>query len=196
MTGTLEDLPKDDDIARNILLTQRNNQLEERKSEYMWKNWSDVGLPSSIDDTHSSLPQDERFERVKFVDFSKDAIEGGAKIVFQSAFVKIEDLHNYERMATALGTPEVRVHNAARWTTDVEFGRQMLNGVNPVVIEKCTKLPSNFPVTNDMVKGFLNRGLTLEQEMEVMTMEASACIAATYSACVYSMSLILCSALE
>ena len=70
-------------------------------------------------------------------------------------------------MATSLGTPEVRVHNAARWTTDIEFGRQMLNGVNPVVIEKCTKLPDNFPVTNEMVKGVLNRGLTLEQEMEV-----------------------------
>ena len=35
-----------------------------------------------------------------------------------------------------------------------------MNGVNPVVIEKCTALPSNFPVTNDMVKGILNIGLT------------------------------------
>jgi hypothetical protein len=43
----------------------------------------------------------------------------------------------------------------------------MLNGVNPVIIEKCTAIPSNFPVTNDMVKEFLNRGLTLEQEIEV-----------------------------
>ena len=167
MTATLDDLPKDDDVTKNILLTQRRNQLEKRKGEYVWKTWSEVGLPSSIDDTHSSLPQDERFERVKFVDFSKEAIEGGAKIVFQSAFLKIEELHNYERMATALGTPEVGVHNAARWTTDVEFGRQILNGVNPVVIERCTKLPSNFPVTNNMVKRFLNRGLTLEQEIEV-----------------------------
>ena len=43
----------------------------------------------------------------------------------------------------------------------------MLNGVNPVVIEKCTALPPNFPVTNELVQPFLTRGLTLEQEMEV-----------------------------
>lgn len=163
----MDDLPTEDDTARNILLQQRNSQLEKRKSEYKWKIWSDTGLPSGIDDSHTNLPEDEQFERSKCIDFTKDAIEGGAKIVFQLPFRKIEDLHTYEQMATSLGTPEVRVHNAARWTTDVEFGRQMLNGVNPVVIERCTSLPANFPVTNEMVKGLLNRGLTLEQEMEV-----------------------------
>ena len=35
------------------------------------------------------------------------------------------------------------------------------------VAEECTSLPPNFHVTNEMVKGFLNRGRTLEQEMEV-----------------------------
>lgn len=170
----MDDLPKNDDIARNILLQQRNDELKRRQSEYKWMIWSDTGLPSSIDDTHSNLPEDEQFERAKCIDFSKDAIEGGAKIVFQLPFVKIEDLHKYEQMATTLGTPEVRIHNAARWTTDVEFGRQILNGVNPVVIEKCTKLPSNFAVTNEMVKGILNRGLTLEQEMDVRAIIVSA----------------------
>ena len=45
----------------------------------------------------------------------------------------------------------------------------MLNGVNPVVVQKCTSIPSKFAITNDLVKPFLNRGLTLEQEMQVMT---------------------------
>ena len=146
------------------------------QSEYKWKIWSETGLPSSIDDTYTNLPNDEQFERTKCVHFTEDALEGGAKIAFQLPFLKIEDLHTYERMedlhiyeqvAISRGRPEVRVHNAARWTTDVEFGRQMLNGVNPVVIERCTKLPDNFPVTNEMVKGVLNRGLTLQQEMDV-----------------------------
>ena len=163
----MEDLQTKDNTTRNILLQQRNAQLKKRQDEYKWKIWSDTGLPSGIDDTHTNLPEDEQFERVKCVDFTEDALEGGAKIVFQLPFKKIEDIHTYERMAISLGTPEVRVHNAARWTTDVEFGRQMLNGVNPVVIEKCTKLPANFPVTNEMVKGVLNRGLTLQQEMDV-----------------------------
>lgn len=59
------------------------------------------------------------------------------------------------------------LYQTGRWTTDVEFGRQILNGVNPIIIEKCSKLPSNFPVTDDMVKPFLVRGLTLDDEMKV-----------------------------
>ena len=43
-----------------------------------------------------------------------------------------------------------------------------LNGVNPNVIRRCEKLPSNFPVTEEMVKTLLDRGKTLQEEMEVL----------------------------
>ena len=142
-------------------------QLQKRREEYKWQRQSDWGLPSSIDAGVFKLPDDEQFERVKNVDFTTTALTSGAKIIVQAAFNDIEDIEDYKKVATVLGDPEVRVYEADRWTTDVEFGRQVLNGVNPVVIKKCTKLPSNFPVTNDMVKGFLNRGLTLNQEMRV-----------------------------
>ena len=156
------------DVSGNkVLCMQRKLQLEKRKKEYEWRSQSDWGLPSSIDENVVTLPHDEKFERVKNVDFTLTAIEGALKIRVQAAFNDVEDIEDYKKIATILGDPDVAVHKAARWTTDVEFGRQVLNGVNPVVIEKCTKLPSNFPVTNDMVKGFLNRGMTLEQEMKV-----------------------------
>ena len=156
------------DVCDNkILRTQRESQLQERRSKYGWQTSHSDGLPSHIDDGFFDLPHDERFERVKSVNFTTSGVEGAAKLKLQFRKDEIEYLHDYETLATILGDPDVAVHNAARWTTDVEFGRQVLNGVNPVVIEKCTKLPSNFPVTNDMVKGFLNRGMTLEQEMKV-----------------------------
>ena len=63
--------------------------------------------------------------------------------------------------------PNMPICQAHKWITDEEFGWQILNGVNPVVICRCTGLPDNFPVTNDMVKNSLVRGLTLEQEIEV-----------------------------
>lgn len=53
------------------------------------------------------------------------------------------------------------------WKEDFMFGYQFLNGCNPVVIRKCTKLPDNFPVTNEMVSVSLERDLTLEQEIKV-----------------------------
>ena len=159
-TATLKDIGDD-----KILLTQRESQLKERRSTYGWAKSASDGLPSYIDDGVLNLPHDERFEKVKNINFATSSLEGTVKVKLQSQ--EITDLHDYEKVATILGDPEVPVHNAARWTTDVEFGRQMLNGVNPIVIKKCTELPSNFPVTNDMVKGFLNRGITLQQEMMV-----------------------------
>ena len=53
------------------------------------------------------------------------------------------------------------------WTEDRVFGMQFLNGVNPMMIQRCEKLPTGFPVTQDLVAGFLDRGLTLEEEMKV-----------------------------
>ena len=117
----------------------------------------------------NTLPREEKFDIVKSFDFTATALDEGAKILLQSISIEMKHLHDYEKMATVLGNPEVSVHDAARWTTDVEFGRQMLNGVNPVVIKKCKKLPTaNFPVTNKMVKSFLNRGKTLDEEIEVI----------------------------
>ena len=54
-----------------------------------------------------------------------------------------------------------------RWTSDVEFGRQILNGVNCVLLKRCTALPENFPVTNEIVGELLCRGVPLEKEMQV-----------------------------
>eukprot|EP00061_Rhincodon_typus_P010635 g35088.t1 len=36
------------------------------------------------------------------------------------------------------------------WKEDWFFGNQFLNGFNPVLIEKCNKIPTNFHVTDDM----------------------------------------------
>uniref|UniRef100_A0A3B4A2Y2 Uncharacterized protein n=1 Tax=Periophthalmus magnuspinnatus TaxID=409849 RepID=A0A3B4A2Y2_9GOBI len=56
------------------------------------------------------------------------------------------------------------------WKEDRFFGYQFLNGVNPNVIKRCSKLPSNFPVTNWMVKPFLARGSFLQTELEIGNM--------------------------
>ena len=147
---------------------QRKTQLKQRQKQYKWQTFPDTGLPSGIDDTNKKeLPRDEEFDRVKNVDFTKDAIEGATKIAIKGAMISLDHLYNYEELAQALGKADPAVFDASRWTSDVEFGRQMLNGVNPVVIQKCEALPANFPVSEEMVKGFLCRGLSLSEEMKV-----------------------------
>ena len=133
-----------------------------------------TGLPSYIDDksVHISglvndLPLDEKFQLRKLVDFTETAIKDSIELRAIAAIQSITDLHDYERLAGVLEKHVLPVHEAGRWMTDVEFGRQILNGVNPVVIERCTALPHNFPVTTSMVRASLNRGMTLEEEMKV-----------------------------
>uniref|UniRef100_A0A8C5I457 Si:dkey-17e16.9 n=1 Tax=Gouania willdenowi TaxID=441366 RepID=A0A8C5I457_GOUWI len=51
------------------------------------------------------------------------------------------------------------------WMDDDFFGYQFLNGTNPCVIRKCSELPLNFPVTDEMVKPFLETGSSLIEEI-------------------------------
>lgn len=55
---------------------------------------------------------------------------------------------------------------ADHWMDEDFYGYQFLNGVNPNTITKCTTLPENFPVTEEMVKPFLE-GSSLQEQMEV-----------------------------
>uniref|UniRef100_A0A673YDX5 Hydroperoxide isomerase ALOXE3-like n=1 Tax=Salmo trutta TaxID=8032 RepID=A0A673YDX5_SALTR len=52
------------------------------------------------------------------------------------------------------------------WKEDDFFGSQFLNGSNPNVIQRCTTLPPNFPVTDKMVQPFMEDGSSLATEMK------------------------------
>jgi len=149
-------------------LRQRELELDERRQKYQWQIFSDIGVPSGIDDTKDNIPADEQFNRVKSIDFTSNGVEAVAKLGLTGVFTDVNDLSDYAKFAKSINPEETTpLYDAGRWTSDVEFGRQILNGVNPMVIKKCTNIPSKFPVTNEVVKPFLTRGLTLEQEIEV-----------------------------
>ena len=155
-----------------ILQYQREEQLIQRKEQYRWQQFPETGIPSGIDSSALSLPPDEQFGVVKYIDFGGGALAalehlGISNIEDSIHLKKIDELQEFEELATVLGTSDKPLYQAGRWATDVEFGRQMLNGVNPIVITKCTQLPPNFPVTEEMVKPLLNRGLSLKEEMNV-----------------------------
>ena len=54
--------------------------------------------------------------------------------------------------------------------SDVEFGRWFLTGPNPVMIRRCTQIPTDrFPVSDEMLLGLLDRTRRLADEARVIT---------------------------
>ena len=56
---------------------------------------------------------------------------------------------------------------ADHWREDCFIGYQFMNGCNPDTLKRCTKLPSNFPVTQDLIGNLLDTGDTLDKALEV-----------------------------
>jgi len=163
--GLVQDLAREEN---SILKKQREVELLKRKKKYRWQIFGELGLPSGIDDTIDDIPADEEFTRAKNIDFYGSGVEAVAKLELVGVFEDVNDLSDYAKFAKTLHPDKaIPLYEAGRWTSDVEFGRQIMNGVNPMMIRKCTEIPKKFPVTNAMIMPYLTRGFTLEQEIEV-----------------------------
>ncbi|TMS04843.1 Arachidonate 5-lipoxygenase [Larimichthys crocea] len=82
--------------------------------------------------------------------------------MFQSSW---NDFSDFEKIFVRIKNT-ISEYVMQHWKEDFMFGYQFLNGCNPVVIRKCTKLPDKFPVTHEMVSVSLERDLTLEEEIQ------------------------------
>ncbi|XP_058398874.1 polyunsaturated fatty acid 5-lipoxygenase isoform X3 [Diceros bicornis minor] len=160
-------LARDDQI--HILKQHRRKELETRQKQYRWMEWN-PGFPLSIDaKCHKDLPRDIQFDSEKGVDFVLNYSKAMENLfinrfmhMFQSSW---SDFADFEKIFVKISnTISERVMN--HWQEDLMFGYQFLNGCNPVLIQRCTKLPEKLPVTTEMVECSLERQLTLEQEIE------------------------------
>uniref|UniRef100_A0A3B3HTD5 Uncharacterized protein n=1 Tax=Oryzias latipes TaxID=8090 RepID=A0A3B3HTD5_ORYLA len=91
--------------------------------------------------TLKSLPPDDRYPYTRELEFNFTAV---AATPFKNRFV----LSDYAMK---------------HWREDAFFGYQFLNGVNPMMIQRCKTLPSKFPVPLDM--NVSKSQLTLRTEM-------------------------------
>uniref|UniRef100_A0A665VRY8 Arachidonate 5-lipoxygenase a n=1 Tax=Echeneis naucrates TaxID=173247 RepID=A0A665VRY8_ECHNA len=127
-------------------------------------------FPMSIDaNRHKDLPRDIQFDSEKGVDFVLNYSKAIENLfvnqfmhMFQSSW---SDFADFEKIFVRIKNT-ISEYVMQHWKEDFMFGYQFLNGCNPVMIQKCTKLPDKFPVTHEMVSVSLERELTLEQEIE------------------------------
>ncbi|XP_051955041.1 polyunsaturated fatty acid 5-lipoxygenase-like [Xyrauchen texanus] len=162
--GTAQ-LPQDD--KNEVTKVQRRAELECRQNIFRWSQWR-PGYPMSIDDNHN-LPQDLKFETDKTVDFDLNIFKAQSNEFINKIEEKFQPWEGFEdfKKVNVIMKNTVPEYLMDNWNDDSLFGYQFLNGCNPVMIKKCEKLPAEkFPVTEEMVKGFLKRGLTLHEELE------------------------------
>ncbi|XP_029950946.1 arachidonate 15-lipoxygenase B-like [Salarias fasciatus] len=144
----------------------RQQELKEREDDYRWDSYAE-GLPHIMKtEGPNSLPCEVRFSFTKTTEFFYTASTGLTElklkglVSFKKTWSNIDDINRVFCNKKTKISEYVKEH----WTEDAFFGYQFLNGVNPMLIRRCEALPSNFPVTDDMV--FLSGQCGLEDEMK------------------------------
>nr|XP_033504868.1 hydroperoxide isomerase ALOXE3-like isoform X1 [Epinephelus lanceolatus] len=161
MKGCEEDHP--------LLIDHRKKELIHKKSLYQWKIL-DERLPHVIHfDDPSELPANEiGYSKSKSTELYNTKLMIGLELKLKGMVGSNEKWKNFEDMKKILWRKKTTMSEyvAEHWNEDDFYGSQFLNGVNPNVIKRCSELPPNFPVTEEMVKPFLAEGTSLQKEME------------------------------
>ncbi|XP_046906892.1 polyunsaturated fatty acid lipoxygenase ALOX15B-like isoform X2 [Hypomesus transpacificus] len=156
-----------DDI-NPLVKSCRKKELKERAQDYRWDSYKQ-GLPDCMkSEGPSSLPLEVQFSYTKEIEFRLTAAEELKKlwleglINLKEPWKSIDDMRNAFSFRSTHLSDYVQQH----WREDKFFGYQFLNGINPMIIQRCSKLPENFPVTNDMVRASLHGARSLTDQIK------------------------------
>ncbi|KAM7441207.1 arachidonate 5-lipoxygenase [Porites harrisoni] len=154
-----------------VVKTQRKLELQQRQESYKWGTFPGFeDLPGHLQAAkHSDIPRDSQFSheaKNSIADDKKKAVKNLGLSNLATLFEAWDNFDDFQKILKRPYKGVPKIVEGDRWMTDSVYGSIFLNGCHPNVIERCTKLPGNFPVTNVLVKSTLDRGLTLEQEMK------------------------------
>ncbi|XP_056227576.1 arachidonate 12-lipoxygenase, 12R-type-like [Seriola aureovittata] len=144
----------------------REQELNQRAEDYRWHVYAE-GIPHCIKvDNPLSLPCEVRFSFTKTTEFFFTASAGLTELNLKGlddCHERWADIDSINRVFCCKRT-DISDYVQQHWKEDALFAYQFLNGVNPILIQRCTVLPGNFPVTDDMV--FLHGQCSLADEMK------------------------------
>ncbi|XP_029356092.1 arachidonate 12-lipoxygenase, 12R-type-like [Echeneis naucrates] len=131
----------------------REQELNQRAQDYVWDVYAE-GIPHIIKaESPSSLPSEVRFSFTKSTEFAYTAKASLTELNLKGlddCTERWDDLDTINRVFCCKRTA-ISEYVQQHWKEDALFAYQFLNGVNPMLIRRCTVLPRNFPVTDDMV---------------------------------------------
>ena len=148
-------------------------ELQKRREDYKWGNQPGLkDLPGFIDaPQHDDIPKDSQFSDEATRSFYRGSLRGAANLglcYLYTLWGSWDDFDHFKKLFTGWVSDVPKIAQDNRWMDDTMFGYQYLNGCHPVVITRCEEMPSNFPVTDDLVETFLDRRMTLTEEIEVL----------------------------
>ncbi|KAM3623784.1 uncharacterized protein V6R79_015472 [Siganus canaliculatus] len=143
----------------------REQELRKREKDYCWAEYAE-GIPHNMKaDSPLQLPPEVQFSFTKTVQFGYTAVEGMVELQLSPLGHYTNNWPDFESISRAFSKrTDISEYVRNHWKEDAFFGYQFLNGINPMMIRRCTALPKNFPVTDDMVN--LQGGSSLEEEMK------------------------------
>ncbi|XP_034612923.1 hydroperoxide isomerase ALOXE3-like [Trachemys scripta elegans] len=156
------------DDSHYLLQKHRREELVLQQERYRWKEYS-PGAPWCADiDSAMTAEVDLQYSYPK-----ASAFFGRGSAALLECKIKgfLDRPYSWEKLADIpkvfwFYRNPVSEYVFEHWQEDAFFGYQYLNGFNPVLIQKCTALPENFPVTREMVAGFLGESTSLQEELQ------------------------------
>ncbi|XP_063806748.1 hydroperoxide isomerase ALOXE3-like [Pseudophryne corroboree] len=151
-----------------LLVQQRKEELEKERQTHKWKCYAE-GVPHCIDvDKIQHLPINDRYSFLKLSSFGYALISTvmdmkvNGFLQCPESWTDLDDIKLLFYLRRSANSDVV----AEIWKEDYFFGSQYLNGVNPSLIRKCSKIPENFPVSDNMVAASLGTTTSLQKELE------------------------------
>ncbi|XP_049612604.1 hydroperoxide isomerase ALOXE3-like isoform X2 [Syngnathus scovelli] len=150
-----------------LLIEHRKNELASKKCFFRWTSINEK-LPHHSDFTVSNVPADARMSISRFLESKKALYVGILEVMLKGMLTSEENWQSLEDIKRIFWTRKTQISDyvSEHWKEDDFYGAQFLNGVNPCSIKRCSELPSNFPVSEESVKPFLEDGSTLANEIK------------------------------
>ncbi|XP_007567349.1 arachidonate 12-lipoxygenase, 12R-type-like [Poecilia latipinna] len=142
----------------------RHKKLSQLKETYCWQVF-EKGIPHHIQAMlPSHLPRNDQFIEVKQDEFKKNQEQTVVWKKLKESTKCYDTWPDFEQISELMDYSKYDILGYVKdnWKDDAFFGYQFLNGINPMLIQRCTSLPDNFPVTEHMICHYCN----LPQEIE------------------------------
>lgn len=150
-----------------LLTEHRKNELIHKKSLFKCRVLAE-GVPHINNfENELELPAEAHFSKSRANEISDTRRTTGIELMIKGLLGSAEKWENIEDMKKIFWFKKTTISEyvTEHWKEDDFYGFQFLNGVNPNVIKRCSALPPNFAVTEEMVKPFLEKGSSLQTEM-------------------------------